>query len=41
MIVKPILIVDDEKNIRLTVSMALEDLGGETESGEDGEEGLA
>jgi DNA-binding NtrC family response regulator len=41
MIVKPILIVDDEKNIRLTLSMALEALGVETESAEDGEEALA
>ena len=41
MISKPILIVDDEKNIRLTLSMALEALGVEVDSAEDGEEALA
>jgi DNA-binding NtrC family response regulator len=38
---KPILIVDDEKNIRLTLSTALESLGIETDTAEDGEEALA
>jgi len=41
MVSKPILIVDDEKNIRLTLSMSLEALGVETDSAEDGEEALA
>jgi len=38
---KPILIVDDEKNIRLTLSTSLEALGVETDSAEDGKEALA
>ena len=38
---KPILIVDDEKNIRLTLAQALEPLGVETDSAEDGNEALA
>jgi CheY-like chemotaxis protein len=38
---KPILIVDDEKNIRLTLAQALETLGVETDSAEDGNEALA
>ena len=38
---KPILIVDDEKNIRLTLSQSLEVLGVETDSAEDGKEALA
>ena len=38
---KPILIVDDEKNIRLTLSTSLETLGLETDSAEDGREALA
>ena len=37
---KPILIVDDEKNIRLTLSRSLEVLGVETDSAEDGKEAL-
>jgi CheY-like chemotaxis protein len=37
---KPILIVDDEKNIRLTLSRSLEVLGVETDSAEDGREAL-
>jgi len=37
---KPILIVDDEKNIRLTLSTSLEALGVETDSAEDGKEAL-
>jgi len=37
---KPILIVDDEKNIRLTLSTSLEALGVETISAENGEEAL-
>jgi DNA-binding NtrC family response regulator len=41
MISKPILIVDDEKNIRLTLSRALETLGVEVDSAQDGEEALA
>jgi FixJ family two-component response regulator len=41
MISKPILIVDDEKNIRLTLSLALEALGVEVDSAEEGEEALA
>jgi CheY-like chemotaxis protein len=38
---KPILIVDDEKNIRLTLSRSLEVLGVETDSAEDGKKALA
>jgi len=38
---KPILIVDDEKNIRLTLSTSLEALGVETDSAEDGKDALA
>lgn len=38
---RPILIVDDEKNIRLTLSQSLEVLGVETDSAEDGKEALA
>jgi DNA-binding response OmpR family regulator len=41
MVNKPILIVDDEKNIRLTLSRTLEVLGVETDSAEDGEQALA
>ncbi len=37
---KPILIVDDEKNIRLTLSRSWEALGVETDSAEDGKEAL-
>jgi CheY-like chemotaxis protein len=37
---KPILIVDDEKNIRLTLSQSLEVLGVETDTAEDGKEAL-
>jgi CheY-like chemotaxis protein len=37
---KPILIVDDEKNIRLTLSTSLEALGVKTDSAEDGKEAL-
>ncbi len=37
---KPVLIVDDEKNIRLTLSTSLETLGLETDSAEDGREAL-
>ncbi len=37
---KPILIVDDEKNIRLTLSQALEVLKLETDTAADGEEAL-
>lgn len=37
---KPVLIVDDEKNIRLTLSRSLEVLGVETDSAEDGKEAL-
>jgi DNA-binding NtrC family response regulator len=37
---KPILIVDDEKNIRLTLLRSLEVLGVETDSAEDGKEAL-
>jgi len=37
---KSILIVDDEKNIRLTLSRSLEVLGVETDSAEDGKEAL-
>jgi DNA-binding response OmpR family regulator len=38
---KPILIADDEKNIRLTLSLALEALGVEIETVENGEDALA
>jgi len=38
---KPILIVDDEKNIRLTLTQSLETLGVEIDSAEDGKEALA
>jgi DNA-binding NtrC family response regulator len=38
---KPVLIVDDEKNIRLTLAQSLETLGMETDSAEDGKEALA
>lgn len=38
---KPILIVDDEKNICLTLSKALEVIGAETDSALNGEEALA
>jgi DNA-binding response OmpR family regulator len=38
---KPILIVDDEKNIRLTLSQALEVLEVETDTAANGEEALA
>ena len=41
MIRKPILIVDDEKNIRLTLSQALETLGVEIDTASNGEEALA
>ena len=41
MINKPILIVDDEKNIRLTLSQALETLGTEIDTAANGEEALA
>jgi len=41
MISKPILIVDDEKNIRLTLSQALETLGAEIDTAANGEEALA
>ncbi len=37
---KPILIVDDEKNIRLTLSQALESLAVETDAASNGEEAL-
>jgi CheY-like chemotaxis protein len=40
MIDKPILIVDDEKNIRLTLSQALETLGAEIDTAANGEEAL-
>jgi DNA-binding response OmpR family regulator len=40
MINKPILVVDDEKNIRLTLSQALETLGAETDTAANGEEAL-
>ena len=40
MIHKPILIVDDEKNIRLTLSQALETLGAEIDTAANGEEAL-
>ena len=38
MIDKSILIVDDEKNIRLTLSQALETLGAEIDTAANGEE---
>jgi len=41
MISKPILIVDDEKNIRLTLSQALETLGAEIDTAANGEEALS
>src|SRR4030042_5052942 len=41
MISKPILIVDDEKNIRLTLSQSLEALGSESDTAANGEEALA
>ncbi len=41
MISRPILIVDDEKNIRLTLSQTLETLGTEIDTAADGEEALA
>jgi CheY-like chemotaxis protein len=40
MVSKPILIVDDEKNIRLTLLTSLEDLGVETDIAGNGEEAL-
>jgi FixJ family two-component response regulator len=40
MVSRPILIVDDEKNIRLTLSFALEALKVETSTAENGEEAL-
>jgi DNA-binding response OmpR family regulator len=40
MISKPILIVDDEKNIRLTLSQALETLGAGIDTASNGEEAL-
>jgi DNA-binding response OmpR family regulator len=40
MINKPILIVDDEKNIRLTLSQALETMGAEIDTAANGEEAL-
>ncbi len=40
MIRKPILIVDDEKNIRLTLSQALETLGAEIDTASTGEEAM-
>ena len=40
MIDKPLLIVDDEKNIRLTLSQVLETLGAEVDTAADGEEAL-
>ena len=40
MIDKPTLIVDDEKNIRLTLSQALETLGAEIDTAANGEEAL-
>jgi CheY-like chemotaxis protein len=40
MIRKPILIVDDEKNIRMTLSQALETLGVEIDTAANGEEAL-
>jgi DNA-binding response OmpR family regulator len=41
MISEPILIVDDEKNIRLTLSQTLETLGAEIDTAANGEEALA
>ena len=41
MIGKPVLIVDDEKNIRLTLSQSLESLELETDTAVNGEEALA
>ena len=41
MMSKPILIVDDEKNIRMTLSQSLESLGVETDTAGNGEEALA
>lgn len=41
MTAKPVLIVDDEKNIRLTLSQALEGAGFEAETAINGEEALA
>ncbi len=41
MISKPILIVDDEKNIRLTLSQTLETLGAPIDVATNGEEGLS
>ncbi len=41
MISKPILIVDDEKNIRLALSQSLETLGVESDTAADGEEALS
>jgi len=41
MVSKPILIVDDEKNIRLTLSQALETLSAEIDTAANGEEALA
>ena len=38
---KPILIVDDEKNIRMTLSQSLDSLGVETDTAGNGEEALA
>ncbi len=38
---KRVLIVDDEKNIRFTLPLALESLGLETDTARDGEEALA
>jgi len=38
---KPVLIVDDEKNIRLTLSMVLESMGLESDKAMNGEEALA
>ena len=38
---KPVLIVDDEKNIRLTLSQSLESLELETDTAVNGEEALA
>jgi DNA-binding response OmpR family regulator len=38
---RPVLIVDDEKNIRLTLSQSLDSLGLETDTAMDGEEALA
>jgi DNA-binding NtrC family response regulator len=38
---RPVLIVDDEKNIRLTVSQSLESIGLDTDTAVNGEEALA